>query len=324
MALRQTLLTKLLSPAGDDENEESPRRIKLVDLTDPVLQSTGLDNAIMVIAMHDFTRNTGGRKMIGGYQLTGFSDPSLIREVLNNCQEYLFHPSSLNKTLESLAAQGNDRLANILLSTTDPTTIPYSVLHSLDYIIFGSSRSLHWNEFLHKHFTKHAIPKTQSRIGRAMIWSPGSSIYALDTSNDDSKTRKAWDELLSFIDIEQFKRSMPSIPAPNAPSEATLVNNGNAEGSTTEPNEPEDRSTTQETAPTRVNEENDGEDEEGIMSLDKLGLLEPPTVTHGAPPSTFGSSGSVNDEVRACACSTGQPGTDRIQDLAHAASQQAD
>lgn len=70
MALRQTLLTKLLSPAGDDENEETRRRIKLVDLTDPVLQSTGLDNAIIVIAMHDFMRSTGGRKMIGVYSLT--------------------------------------------------------------------------------------------------------------------------------------------------------------------------------------------------------------------------------------------------------------
>jgi hypothetical protein len=75
MALRQTLLTKLLSPSGDDENEETPRRIRLVDLTDPVLQSTGLDNAIMVVAMHDFVRGAGGRKMIGVSQLTVFPDP---------------------------------------------------------------------------------------------------------------------------------------------------------------------------------------------------------------------------------------------------------
>jgi len=72
MALRQTLLTKLLSPAGDDENEESPQRIKLVDLTDPVLQSTGLDNTIMLIAMHDFMHNTGQRKMIGVYSWAVF------------------------------------------------------------------------------------------------------------------------------------------------------------------------------------------------------------------------------------------------------------
>jgi hypothetical protein len=309
MALRQTLLTKLLSPAGDDDNEETPRRIKLVDLTDPVLQSTGLDSAIMVIAMHDFMRSTGGRKIIGGYSLAVFFGPSLTREVLNNCHEYLFHTSSLNRTLESLAAQGTDRPANILLSTTDPTTISHPTLHSLDYIIFGSSRSLNWSDFLHKHFTKHAIPKAQSRIGRAMIWSPGSSIHVLNASKDDSKSTKSWDELFSFIEIEQFERSMPSDPIPHAPSDVTLVKNGNAKGTTTEPKEREDQPATQGTAPVPTNEENDDE-EEGIIPLDKLDMLEPPTVTHSAPPSTFGSSGSVNEEVKVRATSAGRPGTD--------------
>jgi hypothetical protein len=65
MALRQTLLTKLLSPAGDDGIEDTSRRITLVDLTDPILQSTELDSSIMVIAMRDFIRSTPGRKMIG-------------------------------------------------------------------------------------------------------------------------------------------------------------------------------------------------------------------------------------------------------------------
>jgi hypothetical protein len=209
------------------------------------------------------------------------------------------------------------------LSTTDPITIPNSVLHSLDYIIFGSSRSLHWNEFLHKHFTKHAIPKAQSRIGRAMIWSPGSSIHAPGTSKDDAKSRKAWDELLSFIDIEQFELSIRSIPIQSPPSAVTLVNGGNTEGTTTGPNEPEDRSTTQGTEPTHVNQGNDGEDEEGIIPLDKLGTLEPPSATHGAPSSTFGSSGSVNEEVEVCSILTDRSGTHTMQDFIHADFQQA-
>jgi hypothetical protein len=65
MALRQTLLTKMLSPAGEDELEETSRRITLVDLTDRILQSTGLDNAIMAIVIRDFIRSTTGRKVIG-------------------------------------------------------------------------------------------------------------------------------------------------------------------------------------------------------------------------------------------------------------------
>jgi hypothetical protein len=72
MALRQTLLTKLLSPAGEDELEETSRRITLVDLTDPILQSTGIDNAIMTIAIRDSIRSNPGRKMIGARPCTGY------------------------------------------------------------------------------------------------------------------------------------------------------------------------------------------------------------------------------------------------------------
>ena len=65
MALRQTLLTKLLSPRLDDIHEEEPRRVTLVDLTDSVLWSTALDSAIMDIALCDFISSTRGKKMIG-------------------------------------------------------------------------------------------------------------------------------------------------------------------------------------------------------------------------------------------------------------------
>jgi len=65
MALRQTLLTKLLSPRLDNIHEEKRRRITLLDLTDSVLCSTALDSAIMDIALFDFISSTSGKKMIG-------------------------------------------------------------------------------------------------------------------------------------------------------------------------------------------------------------------------------------------------------------------
>jgi hypothetical protein len=65
MALRQTILMKLLSPVVENAHQDKPRQTTLVDLTDPVLRTTGLDSSIMDIAFHDFIRSSGGRKMIG-------------------------------------------------------------------------------------------------------------------------------------------------------------------------------------------------------------------------------------------------------------------
>jgi hypothetical protein len=236
---------------------------------------------------------------------------SPTRTVLNNCQQYLCHFSSLSKTLESLAIEGNDRPVTIVLSTSDPNTLSSSVLHSLDYVIFGSSRSLPWGEFLHKHFTKQAKPKAQSRVGRAMIWSPASSIH--EASNEDFKTRKAWDELLSFIDIEQFEQSMPSTPVPNNPSNVTLIGGGRPNGTREEKKEIGSESTTQETTSKNVNQADD--DEEGIISLDELGFMEPFTVTTEGPTSSLGSSGAVNEKVKVCAFSNCQTRTDTIPRL---------
>jgi hypothetical protein len=65
MALRQTLLTKLLTPVVENAHQDKPRQTTLIDLTDPILRSTGLDGSIMDIALYNFIRSSGGRKMIG-------------------------------------------------------------------------------------------------------------------------------------------------------------------------------------------------------------------------------------------------------------------
>ena len=64
MALRQTILTKLLSTATEEASKEiSP--VEIVDLTDPVLDSAGIDGTIMDMALQTFLRRDGGKKMIG-------------------------------------------------------------------------------------------------------------------------------------------------------------------------------------------------------------------------------------------------------------------
>ena len=68
MALRQTLLTRLLSTTLEEPHED--RQLTVVDLTDPVLRNTGLDSAIMDIALHDFIQSPGGKKLIGALWLS--------------------------------------------------------------------------------------------------------------------------------------------------------------------------------------------------------------------------------------------------------------
>jgi hypothetical protein len=63
MALRQTLLTRLLSPISEEPHDDW--RITMVDLTDPVLRSTGLDCSILDVALHDFVQGDAGKKLIG-------------------------------------------------------------------------------------------------------------------------------------------------------------------------------------------------------------------------------------------------------------------
>ncbi|KIM24813.1 hypothetical protein M408DRAFT_229474 [Serendipita vermifera MAFF 305830] len=193
IALRQTLLTKLLSPAGVEDPEDMARQITLVDLTDPVLNSTRLDSVIMDIAVHDFLRHTAERKMI----------------VFNNCQQYLTATSALRRTIESLATAGSGRTASVILSTTDPTAISASpsFLHSLQYVLFGSSYSILHDGFLDRHLPRLSIPREQCGFRRAVLWSPGSTLYL---PKNEMPVKKSWNDLVSFIDVTQFEDSMPT------------------------------------------------------------------------------------------------------------------
>jgi hypothetical protein len=170
------------------------------------------------------------------------------------------------------------------------------VLHSLDYVIFGSSRSLPWGELLHKHFTKQAIPKAQSRMGRAMIWSPGSCVHAVEASKE---SRKPWDELLSFVDIDHFEQPIPQTQVPNNRSNATLVGAIHPNGATNGEEKIGSQFSAGYATHKDVNLAADDEGEEGIISLDRLGLVEPLTATTEVPPDSF-DSGAVygNVEVR--------------------------
>jgi hypothetical protein len=76
MALRQTLLTALLTPPPDANR--SPfwmERVSLLDLTDPVLASTGLDTVLMDMTLREFMVPVEGtKKLIGWCHTMGILD----------------------------------------------------------------------------------------------------------------------------------------------------------------------------------------------------------------------------------------------------------
>ena len=67
MALRQTLLTAVLSPPPDaTRNPFWMERVSVLDLTDPILASTGLDTVLMDMALREFMVPVEGtRKLVG-------------------------------------------------------------------------------------------------------------------------------------------------------------------------------------------------------------------------------------------------------------------
>jgi hypothetical protein len=67
MALRQTLLTALLAPPPDATRKPLwMERISVLDLTDPVLASTGLDNVLMDMMLREFMVPVEGTKKLIG------------------------------------------------------------------------------------------------------------------------------------------------------------------------------------------------------------------------------------------------------------------
>jgi hypothetical protein len=194
------------------------------------------------------------------------------------------------------------------------------MLNSLDYAIFGSCRPLPWGEFLHKNFTEQVIAKAQSRVGRAMIWSPGSSTHMPEASKDDSMSRKPWGELLSFIDIDHFEQPVPPTQVPNNRSNVTLVGAIHPNGATNEKENIGSQFSAGEPTHKDVNLADDDGEEEGIISLGRLGLVEPLTTITEVPPYSFESS-AFCETRKVHIFLTYQTRADTIQDFNPATSQ---
>jgi hypothetical protein len=158
--------------------------------------------------------------------------------------------------------------------------ISFPILNTLHYVVSTLSRSFQWNAFLRKHFIESEIPPAQKRTGHAMIWSPESIMYKLDASKDGSEAKILWGRRLSFINTEQFERTMPLNPLVSNSVERTRVDGKirDSSGSKEMPlGNPE-----QEPIPADTNA--DEYEEEGMVALDRImPQEETDTITNHEP-----------------------------------------
>jgi len=69
MALRQTILTALLSSPDSSQSDTTPLSSDdvVVDMLDPILRQTGLENTLMDMSLRQFLHNsTTPRHLLGG------------------------------------------------------------------------------------------------------------------------------------------------------------------------------------------------------------------------------------------------------------------
>jgi hypothetical protein len=171
--------------------------------------------------------------------------------------------------------------------------ISFPILNTSDYLVSTLSRSFQWNAFLQKHFIESEIPPAQKRTGRAMIWSPESSMYKPDALKDGTEVKRLWGRRLSFINIEQFERTMPVSPVANNSVEGGYWDGRirNSSGSKEVPlGNPE-----QETVPADANID---EYEEGMVALDRIMPQEgSDTVANHEPtiPTPISAQGRANE-----------------------------
>ncbi|CAG7849986.1 SubName: Full=Uncharacterized protein {ECO:0000313/EMBL:CCA67294.1} [Serendipita indica DSM 11827] len=168
MAIRQTLLTTLIaSHDGDKDDVDVVSRIRhggaiVIDLSDPVLRSTGLDSVLfdMVLCLYcSVQRDT--RKLL----------------VLDQAHEYMSTNPALLNTLVTLFSMHTDSPIKTLLSSSDLTLISPRLLSHIDYLICHDFRSPTWLNYLQQHIAcSPTLP-----VASASANQEGSAIHNLET-----------------------------------------------------------------------------------------------------------------------------------------------
>jgi hypothetical protein len=151
MALRQTILTTLIST--DEEADTYPSQFNkvIIDLTDPILSATKLDAAIFNIILRDFaTTGTGEAGLIGEMRRMIHITIAKSISVINNAHEFLRSDSLLLKSILSLAAS-RDGSHSVLLTALNLLSIDPALISLSAYMIRGYPNPRSWIDYYQLH-----------------------------------------------------------------------------------------------------------------------------------------------------------------------------
>ncbi|KAG8851623.1 hypothetical protein FRB91_007582 [Serendipita sp. 411] len=176
IATRQTLLALLVSQAGEFSRQPTASYDEvIVDLSDPVLLGTGMVPVLLDMALCEFlSSNTNRRKLIGIFPFVSRVHATNQNAVVNDAQEYLTPDSILTKSLTTLASMGNRRPASVIVTATNPHTLPPSLYYAFDFLALGHTRSITWQNILRNHLETSFPEDLYVPPGKCALYSPES------------------------------------------------------------------------------------------------------------------------------------------------------
>ncbi|KAG8822191.1 hypothetical protein FRC19_006424 [Serendipita sp. 401] len=188
IATRQTLLALLVSQAGEFSKQPTALYDEvIVDLSDPVLLGTGMVPVLLDMVLCEFlSSNTNRRKLI----------------VVNDAQEYLTPDSILTKSLTTLASLGNRRPASVIVTATNPHTLPPSLYYAFDFLALGHTRSITWQNILRNHLDTSFPDDLYVPPGKCALYSP-ESCRATVSRRGEMHTAQ-WGKSQIVIDLDEL------------------------------------------------------------------------------------------------------------------------
>ncbi|KAG8830385.1 hypothetical protein FRC17_004943 [Serendipita sp. 399] len=205
MAIRQTLLTTLIM-TGDEATSgdvDVVTRMRnggaiVVDLSDPVLRSTGIDSILfdMILCLYCSVQRDA-KKLL----------------VLDQAHEYLSTNPALLNTLVTLFSMHADSPIRTLISSSDLTLISPRLLSHLDYLICHDFRSPAWLDYIRMHIScnvsspsspsgdpgSNLIHNLEER--QAMIISPRSILQTSSTAPGGDSAGERWGPKTYLVEL---------------------------------------------------------------------------------------------------------------------------
>jgi hypothetical protein len=107
-----------------------------------------------------------------------------------------------------LAASGPNSPTSVILATTSLSSIPLGYCNSVDYVVYGHSRSSVWKSTLCEHFS---LDPSTKMLGQLAIWSPDSQHCLHGYTEYLAQRAEAWEQIQALVDVSELTRTTPQI-----------------------------------------------------------------------------------------------------------------